>query len=79
MKAILIKLLVIFIVAVIYGTVVGFLFSIWFYGFITRHMFAEVYLSDTPEKLRFRFWVAFAVGAVVGIVWSYKVVKDMEL
>jgi len=41
-------------------------------------MLARVYLSDTPAKMHLRFWIAFALGAIFGIVWSYKIVKDIK-
>lgn len=72
------KLFVIFLAAVICGLVTGVVFSIYFYGLVPRSMLAEVYLSDTPAKMHLRFWIAFAAGAIIGIVWSYKVVKDIE-
>lgn len=46
---------------------------------LPRHQMTEVYLSDTPEKVKLRFWIAFAVGAIFGLVWSYRVVKNMGL
>jgi hypothetical protein len=28
---------------------------------------------------KLRFWLAFAAGAIFGAVWSYRIVKDLEL
>ncbi|MHC4534237.1 MAG: hypothetical protein ACYS6K_09805 [Planctomycetota bacterium] len=67
-----------FIGAVIFGLVVGVLFSLFFYGFIPRPWLAQVYLSDTPKKMHFRFWMAFVAGAIAGSIWSYQAVKDIE-
>jgi hypothetical protein len=41
-------------------------------------MMAKVYLSDTDAKMRFRFWIAFAAGALMGAIWSYRVVRTMD-
>ena len=82
MKAFLIKLLVVCLAAVICDTVAGGLFSFFFYGFVNKFMpgrTIEIYISDTPLKIYLRFWIAFIVGAIMGIVWSYKVVKGIEL
>jgi ABC-type transporter Mla maintaining outer membrane lipid asymmetry permease subunit MlaE len=77
-KATWVKLLVMFLAAVIFGLIGGVLFSLHFYGFIPDFMLAKVYLSDTPSKMHFRFWIAFIVGAIIGIIWSYKAVKDLK-
>jgi len=78
-KALLIKGTVILVIAGICGGIAGVLLSLLFYGFIPAPWRADIYLSDTEAKMRLRFWVAFAVGAIFGVAWSYKVVKDMEL
>ncbi len=78
-KAWLIKGMVILAIAVICGGIAGLLFSLWFYGFVPRHMLSDVLDSDTEAKMHLRFWGAFAVGAIFGVAWSYRVVKDMEL
>jgi len=75
----LIKGTVILVIAGICGGIAGVLLSLLFYGFIPAPWRADIYLSDTEAKMRLRFWVAFAVGAIFGVAWSYKVVKDMEL
>jgi hypothetical protein len=77
-RAFLIKAFVVGLIAAICGGVVGVLFSLWFYGFVPRYMLAEVYLSDTDAKMRFRFWAAFAAGAVFGAIWAYRVVRTMD-
>lgn len=79
MKPVLIKILVVCLIAAICGAVVGVLFSLYFYGFIPRPWLAKVYLSDTAAAAKLRFWLAFAAGAVFGAVWSYRIVKDLEL
>ncbi len=79
MKALLTKITVVCVIAVICGVIAGGLFSLCFYGFVPEHKLAEVYVADTPAKAKLRFWIAFAAGAVFGIVWSYRIVKDMEL
>ena len=78
MKALLIKILVVCIIAVICGVLVGPAFSLFYYGFIPRPYRAEIYLSDTYAKMKIRFWLAFAAGAVFGAVWSYKIVKSID-
>lgn len=78
-KAWLIKGTVILLIAVICGGIAGLLFSLFFYGFIPAPWRAHIYLSDTEAKMKLRFWGAFAVGAIFGVVWSYRIVKDMEL
>ena len=75
-KATLIKLSIICLAAVVCGVIVGVLFSIFFYGLLPRDIGTEVYLADTHAKMHLRFWIAFAVGAVIGIIWAYRVVKD---
>ena len=77
-KATWVKLLVVFLGAVIFGLIAGVLFTIYFYGFVPDSILAKVYLSDTPAKMRLRFWIAFAVGAIFGIIWTYRAVKDIE-
>jgi len=79
MKPLLIKIFVVCLIAAICGVIAGVVFSIWFYGLIPRPWHAEVIASDTPAKAWLRFWLAFAVGAVGGAVWSYRIVKDLEL
>ncbi len=79
MKPLLMKSFVVCLIALICGGAVGLLFSLFFYGMLPEHMTAEVYLSDTPARVKLRFWIAFAVGAIFGAVWSYKMVKDMDL
>jgi len=66
-------------IAAICGGVVGMLFSLCFYGLIPRPWSTELYLSDTPATVKLRFWIASAAGAIFGVVWSYKMVKDMDL
>jgi hypothetical protein len=78
-KAILLKTLVVCIAAGVCGAIAGVLFSVFFYNFVPRSMLTEVYLSDTHAKMKLRFWIAFGVGAVFGIVWSYRIVKDLDL
>ncbi|HPC96260.1 MAG TPA: hypothetical protein PLU87_15040 [Sedimentisphaerales bacterium] len=78
-KAWLIKGTVILVIAVICGSIAGVLFSLFFYGFIPAPWRADMYLSDTEAKMKLRFWAAFAVGAIFGAVWSYRIVKDMDL
>ncbi len=78
-KALLTKISVICVIAVVCGGVAGLLFSLCFYGFVPRHMLSDVLDSDTEAKMNLRFWGAFAVGAIFGVVWSYRMVKDMEL
>ena len=77
-KEILIKLLIILTGSAICGLIVGVLFTVYFYGFIPRPWLARVYLSDTKAKMHFRFWAAFAVGAVAGSLWLYKIVKEYK-
>ena len=81
MKTFLIKLLVVFLAAVICGIVVGGFFSIFFYSIVDRIVpgrSMEIYTSDTSAKMHLRFWIAFIVGAIIGIIWSYKIVKDLK-
>ena len=66
-------------IALICGAVVGVLFSICFYGLIPRPWLAKIYLFDTPDKAKLRFWIAFAAGAIFGAAWSYRMVKGMDL
>ncbi len=79
MKALLVKVVVVCLAALVCGAVAGVLFSLWYYGFIPRPMLTDVYLSDTYARMRLRFWIAFAVGAVFGVVWSYRIIKTMKL
>lgn len=80
MKGVLIKILVICIIAAICGVIAGIGFSLFFYGLIPDNdLLARVYLSDTEAKVRFRFWMAFAAGAIFGAVWSYRIVKSIDL
>ena len=79
MKPLAIKIVVVVLIALICGVVVGLLVSLFFYSFIPRPWLAEVYLSDTPAKAKLRFWMAFLAGALFGAVWSYRMVKDMDL
>ena len=78
-KPLLIKIFVVCLIALICAAAVGVLFSVYFYGFIPRPWLAEIYLSDTPAKVKLRFWTAFAAGAIFSVVWSYRMVKDMGL
>jgi len=77
-KALLLKALVVCIIAMVCGTLAGVAFSLLYYGLIPTPMRADVYLSDTYAKMRLRFWLAFAAGAVFGAVWSYRIVKSIE-
>jgi len=79
MKALLVKGTVILVIAVICGGIAGLLLSLCFYGFVPRHMLSDVLDSDTEAKMHLRFWGAFAIGAIFGAVWSYRIVKDTEL
>ncbi len=79
MRTLLVKVAVVCLVAIICGGVAGVLFSLWYYGFIPRPMLTDAYLSDTQARMRLRFWIAFAVGAVFGAVWSYRIVRTMKL
>ena len=79
MKPLAIKIVVVVLIAAICGVVVGGLFSLFFYGFVPRHMLADVLASDTSTKAKWRFWIAFLAGAIFGAVWSYRMVKDMDL
>ncbi len=79
MKPLLTKVLVVCLIALICGAAAGLLFSLFFYGMLPEHMRAEVYVSDTPARVRLRFWIAFAAGAILGAVWSYRMVKGMDL
>ena len=79
MKSLLLKILVVSIIAVVCGAIVAVLFSLSYYGLFPQHRLADAYLADTPAKAKLRFWLAFAAGAVFGIVWSYRMVKEMEL
>ena len=75
----LIKGTVAFVLAVVCGGIAGVLLSLFFYGFIPAPWRADIYLSDTEAKMKPRFWLAFPVGAIFGVAWSYTVVNDMEL
>ncbi len=76
MNMLLAKILFISLTAAICGAVAGVLFSLWFYGIIPDEQVAtKVYLSDTYAKVKLRFWIAFAVGAVFGGVWSYRMAR----
>jgi hypothetical protein len=80
-KEILVKLFIICIGAVVCGLVVGLFFSFFFYAIVDRIMpgrTIEIYLSDTRAKMYLRFWIAFAVGAVTGAAWLYKIVKEYK-
>ncbi|UCD49954.1 MAG: hypothetical protein JSW27_20795 [Phycisphaerales bacterium] len=79
MKPVLIKIFVVCFIAAVCGGAVGVLSSLHFYGFIPRPWLAKVYLSDTAADAKLRFWIAFAAGAIFGAVWSYRIVKDLEL
>lgn len=78
MKALLIKIVVICVAAIICGGVAGVLFFLYYYGFVPRRQLADVLNSDTYAKMNLRFWAAFAVGAAFGGVWSYRIVKAMK-
>jgi hypothetical protein len=78
MKALLVKTVVVCLAAVIWGGVAGVLFSLWYDGFIPEHRLGDVLDSDTSAKMWLRFWAASAVGAVFGVAWSYRVVKDIK-
>ena len=80
-KEILVKLIIILTGAAICGLIVGLFFSFFFYSFVDRIMpgrTVEIYLSDTRTKMYIRFWIAFAVGAVAGAAWLYKIVKNYK-
>ena len=80
-KEILVKFLIILTGAAICGLIVGLFFSFFFYRFVDRIMpgrTVEIYLADTKAKMHIRFWIAFAVGAVAGSLWLYKIVKNYE-
>ncbi len=79
MKALLIKIAMVGVIAAVCGGIAGLLFSLCFYGLIPRYLLPAVLDSDTVAKMHLRFWGAFAVGAIFGVVWSYRMVKDMEL
>ena len=78
-KSLAIKVLVIFLIAVICGVLTGVLFSLFFYGFVPRHMLADVLASDTSVKAKWRFWIAFIAGVIFGLVWAYRIFKDTDL
>lgn len=79
MKTVLVKILVVCVAALICGVVAGVLVSLFYYDVVPQPMLVETYLSDTYAKMRLRFWIAFAVGAIFGVVWSYRVVKSIDL
>ena len=79
MKSLIMKLLVICLAAGICGTVGGVLFSLCFYSFVPQYRLPDILSDDTAANMHFRFWMAFIVGAVIGIVWSWKAVKDIKL
>lgn len=79
MKTLLTKIAMVCIIAAVCGGIVGLLFSLFFYGLVPRYMLSAVLDSDTEAKMKLRFWGAFAAGAIFGVVWSYRMVRDMEL
>ena len=78
MKTWLIKAVAVCIIAVICGCIGGLLFSLYFYGFVPRHMLADVLESDTEAKMKLRFWIAFAVSAIPGLAWAYRILRDVQ-
>ena len=78
MRVLLMKVTVVCLAAIVGGGVAGVLFSLWYYGFVPRYRLADVLDSDTYAKMALRFWAAFAVGAVFGVAWSYRVVKTIK-
>jgi len=77
-KSLAIKVIVVCLGGVICGLVVAVLFSLFFYGFLPSPLRAEVYLSDTRAKVKFRFWAAFILGTVLGMVWIYKAIRHTD-
>ena len=78
MRVLLMKVTVVCLAAIVCGGVAGALFSLWYYGFIPRYRLGDVLDSDTYAKMALRFWAAFAIGAIFGVVWSYRAVKTMK-